>query len=169
MKRVIINAVSAFLLMIVQSNVDSAYGIQAMAHFGIIAAVLTGMTSMPLMASAISMLILALLCDVFMSGPIGIAAFVFMVVFGIGRAVVARFKSERVVAVMVFCAAMSILFEFLLALVYCAYYQEFVFLSIFVTQFWKDFLLTALLAPAVMAINHALESVFMRHKKAGLS
>ncbi len=169
MKRVVINAVTAFLLMLVQSNVDSAFGIQAMAQFGIIAAVLTGMTSMPMVSSAISMLIFALLCDVFTSGPIGLAAFVFMLVFGIGRAIVARFKSERVIAVMIFCATMTILFEFLLAIVYCAYYREFVFLSIFVSQFWNDVLLTALLTPAVMTINHALESIFVRRKKASLS
>ena len=99
----------------------------------------------------------------------GLAAFVFMLVFGIGRAIVARFKSERVIAVMIFCAAMTILFEFLLAIVYCAYYREFVFLSIFVSQFWNDVLLTALLTPAVMTINHALESIFVRRKKASLS
>lgn len=169
MKRVVINAVSAFLLMIIQSNVDSAFGIQAMVQFGIIAAVLTGMTSMPMMASTISMLIFALLCDMFTSGPVGIAAFVFMLVFGIGRAVVARFKSERVIAVMIFCAVMTIIFEFLLSIVYCAYYRDFVFLSIFLSQFWKDFILTAFLTPAVMTINRALESIFMRRKKAGLN
>ena len=169
MKRVIINAICAFILMLVQANFDAAFGIQALAQFGIIAAVLTGMTSMSMRASSISMLLLALLCDIFSSGPVGIYAIAFMLVFGLSRAILFRFHSERIIAVMIACAVMSALFEFLLALLYCAYYWDSAFLTVFVHVFWKDLILTAIFAPVVMWLCNILETALIRHKKNSLT
>ncbi len=169
MKRVIINAICAFFLMFIQTNVDAAFGIQAMAQFGVIAAVLTGMCSMSMMPSAISMLLLAVLCDLFASGPVGLYAIAFMLMFGCSRALIHRFRSERVIAVMIFSVIMTVFFELLLALLYCAYYRSSAYLSIFVHIFLIDILLTALLAPGVMWLNGLLETLFSGRKKNGLT
>lgn len=169
MKRVIINASCALLLMLMQTNVDAAFGIQAMAQFGIIAAVLSGMTSMNMLPSAVSMLILALICDSFASGPIGLYAIAFMLVFGFSRVVINRFKSERIIAVMIFSAIMTLFFELLLALLYSAYYMDTVYHTIFLRVFWKDIILTALFSPCMLWLNLAFDVLFSRRRKKGLT
>ncbi len=169
MKRVVINAVCAMLLMIIQSNVDSAFGIDYVCQFVVIAAVLTGAGAMPMISSCVSMLILACVVDFFVSGPIGLYAFICMVVFGISRALLTRFRSERLIAVMFWGCLLCVLFESLLAVVYSLYYWNGQFWHIFARSVWVDAILTALFTPVLMWIEHLVERILSRRHASGLN
>ncbi|MBR4986432.1 MAG: hypothetical protein IKY83_11920 [Proteobacteria bacterium] len=169
MKRVIINVVIAFICMLIQSNVSSAFGLDIVCQYGVIAIILSAATSMSLVSSSVSMLIFALLCDIFASGPIGVYAFCLMVVFAVSHALMFRFRSERLVALMIWSAVMSVLFELLLAGVYAGIFWNRHYFFIFIDHFWKDMIATALMTPAVMALEHLAEKVFSRKKTSSLS
>ena len=154
MKRVVIYAVLALILMAVQANVHSAFGVQTVCHFGIIAAVVSGAFSFPLISSAIAMSLLAMTCDLFVSSPLGLYAFVFMVVFSISRALLFRFRSERLIFVLMWICIMGIAFDALLAAAYSAYYRDTVFFSIFLSFFWKNALVTTILSPVIIRFAH---------------
>ena len=167
MKRVIIHAVLALVLMIVQANVHSAFGIQLTCHYGVIAAVLSGVFTLPLTSSALSLLILATICDLFASGPLGLFAFACMLVFAVSRAFMHRFRTERFVFVMLWGCIMSIVLDAVLGILYSAYYRNAQFLTIFVQIFWKNALITGLMTPVVMWISQQLDRLFTPRRNNG--
>ena len=169
MKRVILNVLCAFVLMLVQANVDSAFGVQMMCQFVVIAALLTGALSMPMMSSTLSILVLAIVGDFFVSGPIGLYAFCLMVTFGISRALLSRFRSERVFALMIWACLLCILFESLQATLYSLYYMSPRFWGIFGKTFWKDAIVTTIMTPLVMWIVLRLERLTSRRRTSGLN
>ena len=169
MKRVILNALCAFILMLIQTNVSSAFGIQMVCQFCAIAALLTGALSMPMMSSAISILVLAVICDLFVSGPIGIYAFCLMVTFGIARALLSRFRYERVFALMIWSCILCILFESLQATLYSLYYLSTQYWVIFAQFFWKDAIATTIATPVVMWLILRLERLMSRRHTTGLT
>lgn len=164
MKRVLINALTTILLMIVQTNVTSAFGMDVMCQFGVIAIVLAAATSMPAISSAIALLCVGLFCDVWGSGPVGLYAMAFMFTFAIAWAFMHRMKTERVIALMVCSALTCALFEGLLAAVYSIYYMESRFLAMFLRYFWIDALVTAILTSPVMWVTHMIEKLFIRRR-----
>ncbi len=168
MKRAILNVACALLFLLIQTNINSAFGIEAICQFGIIAAVLSGGFSMPMISSTISILILGLICDLNGIGPLGLYTFSFMVVFGITRAIMTRLKSERVISLMIWSLLLCILFEFLQATLYSLFYQDTIFGGLFIRKFWLDALLTSLFTPVMMWFEHLLERIFTRRKASGL-
>lgn len=168
MKRVIINVVTAFICMLIQMNITSAFGIDTLCQYGVIAIILSAATSMNLVTSSVATLIFALLCDIFVSGPIGIYAFCLMLVFGITHALLSRFRSERMIALMIWAAVMTTAFELLLACAYAGVYKDFHYFMIFVNHFWKDLILTVLMTPAVMYLNQLAEKIFTHRKTSSL-
>lgn len=168
MKRVIINVVTAFIFMLIQTNFASAFGLDLICQFGVIAIVLSAATSMNIVPSAVATLIFALLCDIFVSGPIGIYAFCLMVVFALAHALVARFKSERTISIVIWACLMTIVFELLLSCVYAAIYKEFHYFVIFINQVWKDLLITSLLTPVMMYVTHFAEKIFTQRRTSSL-
>lgn len=169
MKRVIINAICALVLMLIQTNVGSAFGMNVVCEFFVIAAVISGATSMPMISSCLSMLALALLMDFFVSGPIGLYAFACMSVFAISRALLNRFRSERLISVMFWASLICIVFEAIQAALYSLYYFDTQYWKIYGNIFWIDALLTALMTPFVMWIEHLLERLFSRRHSNGLN
>ena len=166
MKRVIINALAAILLMLVQTNVTFAFGLDVLCQFGVIAVVLGAATAMPVIPSAIAMLCIALFCDIWSSGPVGLYAMAFMGCFAVAWAFIGRMKTERVIALMICSAIICIVFEVLLAAIYSLYYLDTHFLLVFLHQFWANALLTALMTPLVMWMTHFIEKLFIRRKSA---
>ncbi len=81
----------------------------------------------------------------------------------------ARFRTERVIAMMIFAAIAAALFEFLLAAGYGVFYQQTVYLMLFLRRFWLDAILTALFLPLVMVIVQLLDRLFSSHRKTGLT
>ena len=168
MKRVVINVVTAFIFMLIQTNFASAFGSDLVCQFGVIAIVLSAATTMNIVPSAVAMLIFALLCDIFVSGPVGIYAFCLMVVFALSHALLARFKSERTISIMIWSGLMTIVFELLLACVYSGIFKSFHYFVIFLEQFWKDVLITALLTPVVMYVTLFAEKIFTQRRTSSL-
>lgn len=166
MKRVIINALTAILLMLAQTNVTSAFGWDVLCQFGVIAIVLAAATTMPAMPTAVAMLCVAFFCDVWSSGPVGLYAMAFMASFAVAWAFIGRTKTERVIALMVCSALVCMLFEGILAVIYSIYYWDTHFLSVFLHQSWMNALMTACLTPLVMWAMHGIEKLFIRRKTA---
>ena len=169
MRIVIINALCALLLMIAQSNFNASFGVEAMCQFGVIGMVLCCGLVMSPIASMVSMVLLAFVCDLWASGPTGLYALVFSLVFILFRAIMARFRTERVIAMMIFAAIAAALFEFLLAAGYGVFYRQTVYLMLFLRRFWLDAILTALFLPLVMVIVQLLDRLFSSHRKTGLT
>ncbi len=169
MRIVIINALCALLLMIAQSNFNASFGIDAMCQFGVIGMVLCCGLVMPSIASMVSMVVLGFACDLWASGPTGLYALVFSLVFIIFRAIMLRFRSERVVAMMIFAAIASAFFELLLAAGYGVVYRQTVYLMLFLRRFWLDAILSALFLPLVMFVVQLLDRLFSSHRKTGLT
>lgn len=166
MKRVIINAMTAIILMLGQTNVTSAFGWDILCQFGVIAMVLASATAMPMIPSAVAMLCIALFCDIWSSGPVGLYAMAVMICFALAWGIIGRLKTERVIALMICSAVMSSLFEAILAAVYSIYYLDTHFLAVFGHQFWINALVTACMTPLVMGITHFVEKLFIRRKTA---
>ena len=169
MRIVIINALCALLLMIAQSNFNASFGVDAMCQFGIIAMVLCCGLVMAPIASILSMVVLAFACDLWASGPTGLYAFVFAIVCILFRAIMSRFRTERVVTMMIFAAIAVAVFELLLAIGYGLVYQQTVYLSLFVRRFWLDAILTAVFLPIVVFFVQLLDRLFSSHHKTGLT
>lgn len=168
MKRVVINVVTAFIFMLIQTNFASAFGLDLICQFGVIAIVLSAATTMSIVPSAVATLIFALLCDIFVSGPIGIYAFCLMVVFALAHALLARFKSERTISIMIWGGLMTIVFELLLACVYAGIFKTPHYFVIFLDHFWKDVIITSLLTPIVMYITLFAEKIFTQKRTSSL-
>ena len=169
MRIVIINALCALLLMIAQSNFNASFGVDAMCQFGVIGIVLCCGLVMSPIASIFSMVLLAFACDLWASGPTGLYALVFSLVFILFRAIMSRFRTERVVTMMIFAAIATAVFELLLAIGYGLVYRQTLYLSLFVRRFWLDAILTALFLPIVMFIVQMLDRLFSSHQKTGLT
>ena len=80
-----------------------------------------------------------------------------------------RFRSERVVAMMIFAAIASAFFELLLAAGYGVVYRQTVYLMLFLRRFWLDAILSALFLPLVMFVVQMLDRLFSSHRKTGLT
>lgn len=167
MKRLIITTLMALVLMCVQANVDSAFGLDFVCHFGMIAAVFLGVSAVPMMSSSIAMLILALVCDLCVSGPIALFALATMIVFAISRAFLFRFRTERMVAVMMGGALVSIAFDSLLAVLYSIYFQSTVYLSIFIHVFWKNAIVSFVMTPIFIGLVQAVEKLTTARRRTG--
>ena len=169
MKRVILNVICAFVLMLIQSNVDAAFGLQLVCQFGVIAALLTGALSLPMVSSSISIFCLAILCDMFVSGPVGLYAFALMVTFGVARALLSRFRSERVFALMLWACLLCVLFDLIQTALYSVYYFNPKYWTLFVKLGWKDALATTIMTPVMLWSVLRLERLFSRRRTPGLS
>ena len=169
MKRVIINTICAIAMMLIQSNFHSAFGIEIMVHFTLIAAVLCCAMAMPPFAGSISVLILGLICDMMVSGPAGFYALILSIVYVLMYLVMSRLRSDRIITMMLYTAIASILFDLLLTAGYCLIYRSWMYWTIFVRHFYLNALLTAVFAPIMMYLVRFLEKVFTRRKTSGLS
>ena len=169
MKRVIINAICAFVMMLIQSNFNSAFGVELMAHFALIAAVLCCVLAMPVTSSAISILILGIVCDLMVSGPPGFYALTLSIVFVITYLLMKRLRSDRIISLMLYTAIAAIIFELLLTSGYCLIYRNWLYASIFVRHFLWNALLTAGFTPIMMYLVRFLEHLFNRRKTSGLN
>ena len=79
MKRVVINALLAFILMLIQTSVASSFGLLSVCQFGILASVVSSALAFPTMSTSISMLLLGLAFDLWVSGPPFLYAFLFVI------------------------------------------------------------------------------------------
>ena len=169
MKGVIINAVCAFVMMLVQSNFHSAFGVTVMAHFTIIAVILSCALAMPPAASGISILILGIICDLMVSGPAGLYPLLLSIIYVGVYLVMTKLRSERVMSMMIYAAVSCILFELLLCIAYCVIYQSWQYWSIFIHGFIWNALLTTCFTPIMMYLNRSLEKLFDRKKTSNIS
>ena len=169
MKRVIINTICAIVMMLIQSNFNSAFGIEIMAHFTLIAAVLICAMAMPVFAGSISILILGLICDLMVSGPAGFYALTLSIVYVGMYLVMSRLRSDRIITMMLYTAIARILFDLLLTTGYCLIYRNGMYWTIFVRHFYLNAFLTAVFTPIMMYLVRFIEKVFTRRKTSGLS
>ena len=169
MKRVVLNALLALVLMILQTGVSSSFGLESVCHFTVIAAVLSGALSLPMISSTVSILLLGVVCDMWLSGVSGLTPLLLMIVYLGVRAAMLPFRSERVLAVMVYGILASIAYDALCALAYGVFYRSMTFFSIFGRVFWCDALWAAIWTPLVMWMVMFLDRVTSRKRKSGLS
>ena len=92
MKRVVLNALLALVLMILQTGVSSSFGLESVCHFTVIAAVLSGALSLPMISSTVSILLLGVVCDMWMSGVSGLTPLLLMIVYLGVRAAMLPFR-----------------------------------------------------------------------------
>ena len=169
MRAAVLNAFCAVLLMIAQSNFDAAFGVNIMCQFGLIALVLACGVGISAVPAAVSLMIVALVCDMWASGPGGLYAFVMMLVFVLFRIVMSRIRSERVIAMMIYAAVAVVVFEWILAGAYAGIYRSTIYLSICLRRFWADALVTAAFVPIVMALLQLLDRIFTARRHSGLA
>ena len=169
MKRVVINALCVMIWMLIQSNFDSAFGVEIMVQFGIIGIILACGMAMPVVPATISVLVFGLFCDIWVSGPTGLYALLLSIVYVCVYLVMTRLRSDRVITMMVYAALSCIVFEAMLATAYGIIYRTWVFWSIFKSHFIWDALATAIFTPLLMFLVRALESLIGRRRTSGLS
>lgn len=166
MKRVIISAVCAFILVLIQTNFDSAFGFSVTIQFPVICAILACTLALPVVPASISVLCLGLVCDLMSSGPQGIYALSLGIVYVIAFVILNRLRTERVISLMFYVALGCILFDALQATGYSAVYRSLQYWRIFAHHFVWDALITALFTPIMMYLVRILESFLDRKHSA---
>ena len=169
MKRAALNAFLAFAFLLLQSNIAAAYGFSAVCHFAVIAITLSGVCAMPMISSSVALLLLAFVCDALSSGPTGLCALLLVLISMLCRAFMSRFRSERLIFVIVCTAVSSALFDALTALFCALYYQNTVFGSLFLSLGWKNALLTAIASVPFLLILQQLDKWTDKRRKSELS
>lgn len=169
MKRAALNAFLAFVCLLLQSNIAAAYGFSAVCHFAIIAITVAGVCAMPMVSSSVAILILAFICDALSSGPTGLCALLLVLLSMLSRAFMSKFRSERLIFVVVCSAVSSALFDALTALSCALYYQNTVFGALFLSLGWKNALLTALASIPFLLFLQQLDKWTDKRRKSELS
>ena len=169
MKRVVINALCVIIWMLIQSNFDSAFGVEVMVQFGIIGVIMASSMAMPVVPATVSVLVFGLFCDLWVSGPAGLYALLLSVVYVCVYLIMTKMRSDRVISQMIYAALSCIVFEALLATGYSIIYRTWGYWSIFKAHFIWDAIATSLFTPAFMGMIRLIESLVSRRRTSGLS
>lgn len=169
MKRVVVNALCVMVWMLIQSNFDSAFGVEVMVQFGIIGVILACSMAMPVVPATVSVLVIGLFCDLWASGPAGLYALCLSLIYVGVYLIMTRLRSDRVISLMIYSALSCIMFEALLSTGYCLVYRTWVYWSIFKSHFIWDALATALFTPLIMVLVRSIETLVSRRRTSGLS
>lgn len=169
MKRVVINALLAFLLMLLQTGVSASFGVVSLCHFGILAALVSASLAFPTISSTISMLVLGFLFDLWVSGPTSLYALLFVVTTLIIRGVVGKFRTERLVLIVLYAAVASAFFDFVQCLAYSLYYRDSLYWHVLSQVILGDMGWTALFAAPYMWAVLLLDRVIAKRRTGRLS
>lgn len=169
MKGVFYYITVGFVLMLLQSGVASAFGVESVCAFGVLVGVLLAVLGMPRIPSILGALVLAVLCDFYASGVPGAYALCQMVVFQAVYCLMNRVRPQRTVSIAIFAAVACIGFDALCAVFYSVYYASAVYWRIFLRIFWKDALWTAAWTPILMWGFMGIGRMISARRKSGLT
>lgn len=164
MKRVMINALLAFALMLFQTGFSSAFGVLSVCQFGILASVASASLAFPAMPAAVSALALALAFDLWVSGPPFLYALLFVLTHLALTAVISGMRAQRPLFVIAHAALGSALFDFLQCVAYSLCYDEASYWNMLPRAAGIDAILTALFAVPYMQALIALDRIIAKRR-----
>ena len=169
MKRVVINALLAFILMLIQTSVASSFGLLSVCQFGILASVVSSALAFPTMSTSISMLLLGLAFDLWVSGPPFLYAFLFVIAHLVSSAIIGKVRTERPVFVILYATMASAFFDLLQCVAYSLFYREGYYWDMFPRVVFVDAIWAAVWAVPYMWGVLALDRVIVKRRAGRLS
>ena len=181
MKRVVINALLAFILMLIQTSVASSFGLLSVCQFGILASVVSSALAFPTMSTSISMLLLGLAFefvvrnslrfefDLWVSGPPFLYAFLFVIAHLVASAIIGKIRTERPVFVILYATMASAFFDLLQCVAYSLFYREGYYWDMFPRVVFVDAIWAAVWAAPYMWGVLALDRIIVKRRAGRLS
>lgn len=169
MKRVVINALVAFFLMFIQTSISSSFGLLSVCQFGILASVVSSTLSFPTISTSLSMLLLGLAFDLWVSGPPFLYAFLFILVHLVTSAIISKFRTGHPVFVILYAVLASAFFDFVQCVAYSLFYRVSFYWDMLPRVAVVDAILTGIWAAPYMWGVLALDRFIVKRRAGRLS